>query len=85
MAPLGDDPDADTLLTTHTYGSYDEAAEDANQVDDILVLLLAFEELTHSPLLRRDTVMTRPYSLTAKARLLLFPWHPGPHGKRPLG
>ena len=28
-----------------TYDSYDEAAEDANQVDDILVLPLVFEEL----------------------------------------
>jgi len=33
------------LLTTRTYDSYDEAAEDANQVDDILVLPLEFEEL----------------------------------------
>jgi hypothetical protein len=35
----------DALLTTRTYDSYDEAAEDANQVDDILVLPLEFEEL----------------------------------------
>ena len=33
------------LLTTRTYDSYDEAAEDANQVDDILVLPLVFEEI----------------------------------------
>jgi hypothetical protein len=37
--------DSTTLLTTRTYGSYDEAVEDANQVDDILVLPLVFEEL----------------------------------------
>ena len=37
--------DTNTLLTTRTYDSYDEAAEDANQVDDILVLPLVFEEL----------------------------------------
>ena len=36
--------DSDMLLTTRTYDSYDEAAEDANQVDDILVLPLVFEE-----------------------------------------
>lgn len=34
-----------TLLTTRTYDSYDEAAEYANQLDDILVLPLVFEEL----------------------------------------
>ena len=37
--------DSDMLLTTRTYDSYDEAAEDANQVDDILVLPLVFEKL----------------------------------------
>jgi len=37
--------DSDMLLTTRTYDSYDEAAEDANQVDDILVLPLVFEEV----------------------------------------
>jgi hypothetical protein len=37
--------DTNTLLTTRTYDSYDEAVEDANQVDDILVLPLVFEEL----------------------------------------
>jgi len=37
--------DTNTLLTTRTYDSYDEAAEDANQVDDILVLPLVFEEI----------------------------------------
>ena len=37
--------DSDMLLTTRTYDSYDEAADDANQVDDILVLPLVFEEL----------------------------------------
>jgi hypothetical protein len=38
--------DSNELLTTRTYGSYEEAVEDANQVDDILVLPLVFEE-TH--------------------------------------
>ena len=42
-------PNADTLLTTRTYDSYDEAVEDANQVDDILVLPLEFEELHAQP------------------------------------
>jgi hypothetical protein len=37
--------DSDMLLTTRTYDSYDEAAEDANQVDDVLVLPLVFEEV----------------------------------------
>ena len=37
--------DTNSLLTTRTYDSYDEAAEDANQVDDVLVLPLVFEEL----------------------------------------
>jgi hypothetical protein len=37
--------DTNMLLTTRTYDSYDEAVEDANQVDDILVLPLTFEQL----------------------------------------
>jgi hypothetical protein len=37
--------DTATLLTTRTYDSYEEATEDANQVNDILVLPLIFEEL----------------------------------------
>lgn len=37
--------DTDTLLTTRTYDSYAQAAEDANQVNDILVLPLTIEEL----------------------------------------
>jgi hypothetical protein len=37
--------DTNSLLTTRTYDSYDEAADDANQVDDILVLPLVFEEI----------------------------------------
>jgi len=37
--------DTNSLLTTRTYDSYGEAVEDANQVDDILVLPLTFEEL----------------------------------------
>jgi len=51
------DIDANTLLTTRTYDSYDEAVEDANQVDDILVLPLEFEELHASPTVEdADTV-----------------------------
>ncbi len=37
--------DTNTLLSTRTYESYEEAADDASQVDDILVLPLEFEEL----------------------------------------
>ena len=37
--------DTNALLTTRTYDSYEEAVEDANQVDDILVLPLVFKEL----------------------------------------
>jgi hypothetical protein len=37
--------DTDSLLTTRTYDSYAEAAEDANQVNDVLVLPLEFEEI----------------------------------------
>jgi hypothetical protein len=37
--------DTNMLLTTRTYDSYEEAVEDANQVNDILVLPLEFEEL----------------------------------------
>ena len=37
--------DTNSLLTTRTYDSYAEAAEDANQVNDILVLPLEFEEI----------------------------------------
>jgi hypothetical protein len=37
--------DTNSLLTTQTYDSYDEAAEDANQVNDILVLPLVYEEI----------------------------------------
>ena len=37
--------DTDSLLTTRTYNSYAEAAEDANQVNDVLVLPLEFEEI----------------------------------------
>jgi hypothetical protein len=39
------DPDADALLTTRVYGSYDQACEDAAQVHDVLVLPLAYENL----------------------------------------
>lgn len=39
------DPDADALLTTHVYGSYDQAVEDASQVNDVLVLPLVYEGL----------------------------------------
>lgn len=39
------DPDADALLTTRIYGSYDQAVEDASQVNDVLVLPLVHEEL----------------------------------------
>ena len=45
------DPDAGTLLTTRTYDGYDEAVEDASQVDDVLVLPLEFEELHAQPTL----------------------------------
>ena len=37
--------DTNELLTTRTYGSYAEAVEDANQVDDVLILPLVFEEI----------------------------------------
>ena len=37
--------DTNSLLTTRTYDNYDEAAGDANQVNDILVLPLEFEEI----------------------------------------
>jgi hypothetical protein len=37
--------DSNTLLTTRTYDSYDEAVEDANQVADVLVLPLMYEEI----------------------------------------
>jgi len=39
------DPDADVLLITHVYGSYDQAVEDASQVNDVLVLPLVHEGL----------------------------------------
>ena len=39
------DPDAGTLLTTRTYGSYDEARDDADRANDVLVLPLVYEEL----------------------------------------
>jgi hypothetical protein len=41
--------DTNTLLTTRTYDSYEEAVADANQVDDILVLPLMFKELHAQP------------------------------------
>jgi len=41
--------DTNTLLTTRIYDSYKEAVEDANQVDDILVLPLVFKELRAQP------------------------------------
>ena len=48
--------DTNELLTTRTYDSYDEAAEDANQVDDILVLPLVFEEIhAYPPIVRSVT------------------------------
>ena len=51
------DIDTNSLLTTRTYDSYDEAAEDANQVNDILVLPLEFEEIHASPTVEdADTV-----------------------------
>jgi hypothetical protein len=37
--------DTNELLTTRTYNSYDEAAEDADQVDDVLIVPLVFEEI----------------------------------------
>ena len=39
------DPDADALLTTRAYGSYDEACEDAAQANDVLVLPLVYQNL----------------------------------------
>lgn len=41
--------DTNSVLTTRTYESYDEAAEDASQVEDILVLPLELEELHAQP------------------------------------
>jgi hypothetical protein len=38
-------PDRNTLLTTRAYASYDEAAEDAERVDDVLILPLEYEEI----------------------------------------
>jgi len=37
--------DTNSLLTTRTYDNYAEAAEDANQVNDILVLPLEYETI----------------------------------------
>jgi hypothetical protein len=37
--------DTNSLLTTRTYDTYEDAAEDAKQVDDVLVLPLVFEEV----------------------------------------
>ena len=39
------DPDADALLTTRAYGSYDEACEDAARANDVLVLPLTYENV----------------------------------------
>lgn len=39
------DPDANALLTTRTYSSYDEACEDAARAHDVLVLPLTYEDL----------------------------------------
>ena len=38
------DPDADALLTTNAYGSYDEACDDAALANDVLVLPLMYHE-----------------------------------------
>ena len=39
------DPESDALLTTHVYGSYDQACEDAAQANDVLVLPLVYQNL----------------------------------------
>ena len=40
--------DTNTLLTTRTYDSYDEAVEDANQVDDVLFCPWSSRNSTHN-------------------------------------
>ena len=39
------DPDTNALLTTNVYGSYDQAVEDASQVNDVLILPLTYQNL----------------------------------------
>ena len=39
-------PDTNALLTTRVYTSYEDAADDASQVNDVLVLPLAWQEVT---------------------------------------
>jgi hypothetical protein len=39
------DLDTDALLTTRAYASYEDAADDASQVNDVLVLPLVCEEI----------------------------------------
>ena len=39
------DPDAGTLITTRVHGTYDEAAEDAAQLHDVLVLPLVYQNI----------------------------------------
>jgi hypothetical protein len=39
------DHDSDALLTTRTYGSYDETRDDADRANDVLVLPLVYEEI----------------------------------------
>ena len=38
-------PDTNALLTTRVYDTYAEAADDASQVNDVLVLPLAYQEI----------------------------------------
>jgi hypothetical protein len=42
-------PDTDALLTTRTYASYEDAGDDASQVNDAMVLPLTIEEVTVQP------------------------------------
>jgi hypothetical protein len=43
------DPDTDALLTTQTYASYEDAADDASRANDVLVLPLTIQEVILQP------------------------------------
>ena len=42
-------PDTDVLLTTRVYASYEDAADDASQINDVLVLPLVYQGMIVQP------------------------------------
>jgi hypothetical protein len=46
VADIHDDLDSDCLLTTRTYDTYQEAADDASQANDVLILQVTIQGIS---------------------------------------